>query len=159
MVKISGESDFRNGKQILKGTNEEEVRSIESILNDRKLDITLDADEKQRDLSGPIQNRFKRQGWQDEEEVTALSGPKYDLFREGVPIEIELGHKRMVYADFIKFLSDYSNTDIPAAVMVVAENSEDFGNSWHNSRKSTVKKLRAIEDNYLVPIWIIGISP
>lgn len=91
--------------------------------------------------------------------MKALNGPKYDLFREEVAVEVELGHRRMVYADFIKFLSDYSAKDISAGVMVVAEDPEEFGNSWHNSRKSTINKLRAIEENYLVPIWIIGISP
>lgn len=54
-----------------------------------------------------------------------------ELAQHNVPIEVELGHRRMVYADFFKFLADYSELHIPAGVMIVAENADDFAGVHH----------------------------
>ena len=81
------------------------------------------------------------------------------MVKENVPIEIEIGHQRLVYADFFKFLIDYSNGHIPAGIIVATENPESFGHIWHNSRESTARKIEAIQKSLLVPILVIGIEP
>lgn len=160
MVEILGETSFRSGREIIKQAKPEEYGTIVRLLEGGVFDIDTESPESgQRDISGQVTERFEAEGWKTEVKVRNMDGPKYDLFRNDVPIEVELGHKRMVYADFFKFLADYSERSIPAGVMIVTENSEDFGKNWHNSRESTLNKLSAIEDNYFVPLWIIGISP
>jgi hypothetical protein len=160
MVDIVDETSFRSGREIIKQSRPEEYGTITRLLTGNKFDIdTQSPEEGQRDISGQVTEQFESNGWKTEVRVKNMSGPKYDLYRNDVPIEVELGHKRMVYADFFKFLADYSERNIPAGVMIVTENAEDFGRSWHNSRNSTLQKLSAIEDNYFVPLWIIGIEP
>lgn len=160
MVDIVGETSFRNGREIIKQAKPEGYGTITRLLDGGVFSIDIESPEEgQRSISSQVTKRFEQEGWETEVGVRNMDGPKYDLYRNEVPIEVELGHKRMVYADFFKFLADYSERSIPAGVMVVTENSEDFGKSWHNSRDSTLSKLSAIEDNYFVPLWIIGISP
>lgn len=160
MVEILGETNFRNGREIIKQVKPEEYGTITRLLRGDMFKIDTESpDEGQRKISDQVTSQFKAEGWRTEVRVTNMDGPKYDLYRNDVPIEVELGHKRMVYADFFKFLADYSERSIPAGVMIVTENSEDFGKKWHNSRESTLSKLSAIEDNYFVPLWIIGIAP
>lgn len=160
MVEIQGETSYRGGREIIKQSKPEEYGTLTRILNGNQFTIDIEAPDKgQRDISGQVQREFVNEGWETEVSVKNMDGPKYDLFRNDVPIEVELGHRRMVYADFFKFLADYSERDIPAGVMIVTENADEFGKSWHNSRASTLNKLSAVEDNYFVPLWIIGISP
>lgn len=160
MVEILGETSYRGGREIIKQSKPEEYGTLQRILNGNKFSINTESPESgQRDISGQVQREFITEGWKSEVQVQNMDGPKYDLYRNEVPIEVELGHRRMVYADFFKFLADYSERDIRAGVMIVTENAEDFGKSWHNTRNSTLNKLRAVEDNYFVPLWIIGISP
>lgn len=160
MVDIVGQTSFRNGREIIKQAKPEEYGTITRLLDGGVFSIDIESPEEgQRSISSQVTERFEQGGWETEVGVRNMEGPKYDLYRNEVPIEVELGHKRMVYADFFKFLADYSERSIPAGVMVVTENSEDFGKSWHNSRDSTLSKLTAIEDNYFVPLWIIGIKP
>ena len=84
---------------------------------------------------------------------------RYDLLKSDVPIEIEIGHERLVYAVFFKFLADYSQRKIPAGVMVVTQNPKDFGHNWHNSLESTRRKIEAISSALLVPILVLGLQP
>lgn len=160
MVEIEGETSYRGGREIIKQSRPEEYGTLTRLLDENVFDIDVEIpDEGQRDISGQVQEQFISEGWESEREVANMDGTRYDLYRNEVPIEVELGHKRMVYADFFKFLADYSERDIVAGVMIVTETSEEFGKTWHNSRDSTVNKLTSVEDNYFVPLWIIGISP
>lgn len=160
MVEILGETSYRGGREIIKQSKPEEYGILTRLLNGNQFSINTESpDEGQRDISGQVQRQFVNEGWESEIQVKNMDGPKYDLYKNNVPIEVELGHRRMVYADFFKFLADYSERDIPAGVMITTESAEDFGKSWHNSRGSTLNKLRAVEDNYFVPLWLIGISP
>lgn len=160
MVEILGETSYRGGREIIKQSKPEEYGTLTRILQGGIFSIdTEPPDDGQRDISGQVQRQFVEEGWKSEVKVQNMDGPKYDLYRNKVPIEVELGHRRMVYADFFKFLADYSERDIQAGVMIVTENADDFGKSWHNSRSSTLNKLEAVEDNYFVPLWIIGICP
>jgi hypothetical protein len=160
MVTIVEETSYRSGLEIVKQTKPEEFGTIRRLLNGGKFDLSLEVPEDgQRDISGQVAEQFELEGWDSEVVVENMDGPKYDLFRNDVPIEIELGHRRMVYADFFKFLADYSQGSIPAGVMIVTEDADDFGKSWHNTRESTLNKLSAIEDNYFGPLWISGIAP
>jgi len=160
VVEIEGETSYRGGREIIKQSRPEEYGTLTRLLDENVFDIDVEIpDEGQRDISGQVQEQFISEGWESEREVANMDGTRYDLYRNEVPIEVELGHKRMVYADFFKFLADYSERDIVAGVMIVTETSEEFGKTWHNSRDSTVNKLTSVEDNYFVPLWIIGISP
>ncbi len=81
------------------------------------------------------------------------------MLKSNVPMEIEVGHQRLVYADFFKFLADYSQNRIPAGLMIVTGTPERYGHSWHNSLASTRRKLEAISSVFLVPILIIAVDP
>ena len=89
----------------------------------------------------------------------SLPDLRYDLLKGDVPVEIEIGHERLVYAVFFKFLADYSKNKIPAGIMFVAETPEDFGHDWHNSRENTRRKIEAISETLLVPMLVLGVGP
>lgn len=160
MADILNETSYRGGREIIKQSKPEEYGVIKRLLDGGSFSIDIESPEEgQRSISSQVAEQFAAEGWETEVTVDNMGRTKYDLYRNEVPIEIELGHRRMVYADFFKFLADYSERNILAGVMVTAENAEDFGKSWHNTRGSTLQKLEAVEDNYFVPLWIIGIAP
>lgn len=84
---------------------------------------------------------------------------QYDLVKDRVPIEIEIGHERLVFPDFFEFMADYSNGHIDAAVMVVTGNPLAFGHNWHCSLKSTQRKIASVRAVYLVPTLVIAVDP
>jgi hypothetical protein len=152
--------DYRNALNILKGHKPYITDEIFTILNDPSNSLTLTIKEgSERKISSQIQKFFEDKGWLKEQATFSIPKLKYDLLKENVPIEIEIGHERLVYAVFFKFLSDYSNDKIPAGVMIVVDNPLDFGHSWHNSLESTKRKIQAIEKFLLVPILVISIKP
>jgi hypothetical protein len=159
-VRILGEHDYRNAKGILQSSRGEVLAEIYHLLNDTQLHLRLGAAEgKQQDLSRQLQRYFAGHGWKVEEPLFTLPDLRYDLVKDDVPIEIEIGHERLVYAVFFKFMADYSKQRIPAGVMIVTENPRDFGHTWHNSRENTNRKIEAISTALLVPILVIGIQP
>ena len=66
---------------------------------------------------------------------------------------------RLVYADFFEYLADYSKGFVKAEIMIVCGDPSKFGHTWHNSIKSTQKKIGAIKESFLVPVLVIGIEP
>ena len=160
-MKVVREFNYRNAKEIIEKIDPVILKDIYSILDNPKNQIKLEiGNNKQRELSKPIQNLFlKLKGWKDEHSVFTIADLKYDLVKSSIPVEIEIGHERLVYADFFKFLADFSNSYIPAAIMVVTNDSKKFGHSWHNSLDKTKKKIESISKVYLVPILVIGIDP
>ena len=152
--------DYRHAHSILQSEKENILNEVFSILNNEFNCLALDTGERtQRNLSRQIKEFFIQAGWQDEASHFSVSDLRYDLVKDNVPIEIEIGHQRLVYADFFKFLIDYSNEHIPAGIIVATENPESFGHTWHNSRESTTRKIEAIKRLLLVPILVIGIEP
>jgi hypothetical protein len=157
-MRIIGESDYRNAVAILKARSPGLLEEIREILNNpEKLDLRARGG--QRALSSQIQSYFVQRGWQKEARHLSIGDLRYDLMKSGVPIEVEISHERLLYADFFKFLIDYSNDKIPACVVIATENSQDFGHTWHNSRHKTMRKIEAISKFFLVPVLVIGISP
>lgn len=156
------EFNYRNAKEILKQTNPELLEEIYSILNseNNKLDLEEKEDKKLRDTSKQIKKPFLELGWKEEQSCKAIPEMKYDLVKdENFPLEIEVGHMRLVYADFFEYLADYSKGNIKAAIMVVCNNPTKFGHTWHNSIKSTKNKIESIKETFLVPVLVIGIDP
>ena len=160
-MEIIEEFDYRNAKGILSALRPNIKEEIYAILSDKNnlLNLKLGENETERQLSSPIQAWFKAKGWTIEKPVFTMNDLRYDLEKDTIPIEIELGHERLVYADFFKFMSDYSKDRIPLGIMIVAGTSQLFGHTWHNSVSKTKKKILAIKENFLVPIWVIGIKP
>lgn len=159
-MRVIDKYDYRHAYSILKSEKENILNEILSVLNDEDNSLTLGTRGRhQQDLSRQIKEFFIRAGWQDEAPHFSVPDLRYDLVKENVPIEIEIGHKRLVYADFFKFLIDYSNEHIPAGVMIVTETPESFGHTWHNSRENTSRKIETMKNSLLVPILVIGIEP
>lgn len=130
------------------------------LLNAAELRLRLGVGQgKLQNLSRQIQLHFQARGWEIEKPLFTLPELRYDAVKEDVPVEIEIGHERLVYAVFFKFLADFSRQKIPAGVMVVSENPKDFGHTWHNSRENTRRKIEAISGALLVPILVLGIQP
>lgn len=159
-MRISDSFDYRNARAILEHEYPILVSEIDNTLKDpnRHLIVGASTPSGQQDLSRQIQSFFPS-GWQAEQPTFSLPDLRYDLLKVKVPIEIEVSHQRLVYADFFKFLVDYSNREIPAGVMVTASDPNLFGHDWHNSCKSTRAKIEAVSKNLLVPILVLGIEP
>lgn len=152
--------DYRNARSILESVDHEDIQQLMSILSDSTIKLRLGAQPgKQQDISRQLQDVLARHGWETEKPLYTLPDLRYDLVKGEVPVEIEIGHERLVYAVFFKFLSDYSARKIPAGVMVVTAVPKEFGHTWHNSVASTKRKIEAIQSYLLVPILVIGILP
>jgi len=158
-MKIVDEFNYRHAREILERKKPELLKEIISILNNPNNKIDLTMSDKQRKLSSPVQNWFVSKGWKKEQDTFSIPGLKYDLLKGNIPIEIELGHERLVYADFFEFMADYSKQHIPLGIMVVTGNPEEFGHKWHNSLESTRRKILAIEETFLVPVFVIAVDP
>ncbi len=155
-----GEYDYRNAKGILQSSRGGLLSEIIALLNDDQFHLRLGVTHgKLQDLSRQVQRHFEAHGWGLEKPLFTLPDLRYDMLKGDVPIEVEIGHERLVYAVFFKFLADYSRGKIPAGVMMVAENPKDFGHTWHNSRENTKRKIEAISSALLVPILVLGIQP
>lgn len=159
-MRIIDKFDYRNATAILEAQAPELLDKVTSILSNPGNSLDLSSHGRgQRNVSRQIQRFFEENGW--EREVSHFTFPdlKYDLMKNDIPIEIEIGHERLIYAVFFKFLIDFSNGHIPAGIIIATENPEDFGHTWHNSRLKTRRKIEALKTFLLVPILVIGISP
>ena len=158
-MRIIEEYNFRNAIAILDTSYPGTLEEIREILTSRDNNLDLTIRGRQRDLSAQVQSWFDVRGWELERPCFTIPEMRYDLFRNGIPIEIELGHQRLVFPDFFKFLADYSQLKIPAAVMVVTSNPNEFGHNWHCSIESTKRKIEAIQQVFLVPLLVLAINP
>jgi restriction endonuclease BglII len=159
-MKLFGEFDYRNAKAILGVTAPQELAEIYDIL--QHTDSTLDlatGSAAQRQLSTQLKGWFVARGWTAEHPAFSVPGMHYDLFKNGIPIEIEIGHERLVFPDFFEFLADYSNEHITAAVMIVTGTPRLFGHTWHCSLRSTQRKIESVKGVYLVPTLVIAVDP
>ncbi len=163
-MKVVGEFNYRHAKELLLALQPALYDEIIELLSseDNKLNLgAASSDNTQRQLSTQIQKWFEHRGYTKEKHCFSQSVKdlKYDLVKDNIPIEIEIGHERLVYADFFKFLTDYTNEAIPLGVMIVAAEPKKFGHIWHNSLDSTKKKILAIGSTYLVPVLVIAVNP
>jgi hypothetical protein len=161
-MKAISEFNYRNAKEIIQQSNPKLLNEIYKILNDEENKLSLESREgkKQRDTSKQIKQFFLLEGWKEEQKCKAIPEMKYDLLKdENFPIEIEVGHMRLVYADFFEYLADYSKGFIKAAIMIVCNDPVKFGFKWQNSIKSTKNKIEKIKETFLVPVLVIGIEP
>ena|SRR2546425_2672323 len=160
VVRLLEEYDYRNARGILESRREEILAEILRLLRDETYRLKLGASAgKLQNLSHQLQTYFGSFGWTLEAPLFTLPELRYDLLKQDVPIEIEIGHERLVYAVFFKFLADYSHHKIPAGVMIVTGNPKEFGHSWHNSLESTRRKIDAMASALLVPILVLAIQP
>ena len=159
-MRLTDSYDYRNARGILRTVDKQSLDELTSTLNDPSIKLHLGAPEgKQQNLSRQVQEVFRKKGWALEKPLFSLPDLRYDLYKGQIPVEIEIGHERLVYAVFFKFLADYSARKIPAGVMVVTSNPKDFGHTWHNSVASTKRKMESIQSYLLVPMLILGIAP
>jgi len=148
-MKIVSEFNYRNAKEIIQKTNPELFEEIQDILNKElnQLNLKLPDGKMQRDTSRQIQEFFVQKSWKKEVQCRAIPEMKYDLVKdENFPIEIEVGHMRLVYADFFEYLADYSKEFIKAGIMIVCADPLKFGHKWQNSIKSTKIKLKRLKN-------------
>jgi len=158
-VRIVEEFNYRNAEAVINAVDPGLLSRVRGVLTASTSTINLAVAGSQRALSSQVQQWFRAVGWHHEVPSVAVPGMRYDLYDGRVPIEIELGHERLVYPDFFEFLADYSAGHIPAGVMIVTQSPRAFGHSWHCSLASTRRKILAIANVYLVPTLIIGIDP
>ena len=161
-MKIVSEFNYRNAKEIIQQLNPSLLNEIYYILNNdtNKLDLSEKEENKLRDVSKQIKLFFLEKNWKEEQSCKAILDMRYDLIKDNnFPIEIEVGHMRLVYADFFEFLADYSKDNIKAAIMIVCNDPLKFRHTWHNSMKSTKNKIENIKETFLVPLLVIGIDP
>ncbi len=116
-MKIVGEFNYRNAKEILERAYPEILKEIYAILENRDNSIDLSESGAQRKLSKQVQEWFIKKGWKKEHSAFSIRELKYDLLKGSIPIEIEIGHERLVYADFFEFTADYSKGYIPLGII------------------------------------------
>ena len=159
-MKVVEVFDYRNAKSILESVDKTTLSELESVANDPAMTLRLGrGSKKQQDLSRQLQEMFVQRSWKKEVSLFTIPELRYDLFKGKIPVEIEIGHERLVYAVFFKFLADYSARKIEAGVLIATSNPRDFGHSWHNSVASTRRKIESIERYLLVPILVLGLKP
>ncbi len=158
-MRIVGEFNYRNAKEILEKKTPKILNEIFEILNNPNNKIDLMTIKPQRNLSTQVQSWFEVKKWEKEKSSFSIKGLKYDLVKEDVVIEIELGHQRLVYADFFEFMADYSKNYISLGIMIVTGDPNKFGHTWHNSLDSTKRKILAIKETFLVPVLVIAVDP
>ena len=158
-MRITGERDYRNAKAVLKSASPGTLEEIISILTEPGRHLDLSKKGRQRTLSKQVQSWFVDRGWQKEARSFSIPEMRYDLLKEHIPVEIELGHERLVFPDFFEFLADFSKSEIPCAVMVVTGEPQLFGHDWHCSLKSTSRKIDAIREVFLVPVLVLAVDP
>ena len=125
-MQVAEEFDYRNAKSILECVDHVTFDEFTATLNDDSLRLRLGAPAgRQQDLSKQLQKIFEDRGWEKEKSLFSLPELRYDLFKGHIPVEIEIGHERLVYADFFKFLADYSAMKIPAGIIVAAASPRD----------------------------------
>jgi hypothetical protein len=156
---IFDEYDYRNAKAVLHHLVPDILDEIYGILTDPENQIDLTSKGAQRNLSKQVQKWFVNCGWRSEVPSFAIPDMRYDLIKANIPIEIELGHQRLVFPDFFEFLADFSKGHIPAAVMIVTGNPELFGHNWHCSLQSTKRKIEAIQEVFLVSTFVLAVNP
>lgn len=158
-MNIASTFNYRNAWEIIQARHIDEYQDIQNILNDDRFHLEENASGN-NNFSRQIQSRFQdlNNNWDLEFPCYSANELAYDLHKNGLPIEVEIGHQRLVYADFFKFLSDYSNGRIHAAIMIVTDNPMDFGHNWHCSVASTKRKIESMSHVYLVPTLLIGIN-
>lgn len=152
---------YRNALEILEKKYPYILPEIFDILFDKKNSIDLSNTESQRKLSSQVQGWFVQKGWKKEQPCFSkpLRNLKYDLSKDNIVMEIELGHQRLIYADLFKFMADYSNTFIDLGIFIVAGEPDRFGHKWHNTLESTRRKILAVQEVFLVPIFILAVNP
>ncbi len=158
-MRIVEKFNYRNAEEILETRHPEVLEEIFDVLEDPDNKIDLETKGLQRNLSAQVQDWFLKKGWTKEKSCFSIPGLKYDLVKEDVVVEIELGHQRLVYADFFEFMADYSKGLIPLGIMIVAGDPNEFGHTWHNSLNSTKRKILAIQETFLVPVLVVAINP
>lgn len=158
-MRITGELDYRNAKAILEGTSPGVLAEIIEILTAPDHMLDFEKKGKQRNLSRQVQGWFAERGWQKEAPSFSIPDMRYDLLKGRIPVEIELGHQRLVFPDFFELLADFSKGEIPCAVMVVTGDPHLFGHDWHCSLDSTTRKIDAIREVFLVPLLVLAVDP
>jgi len=158
-MKVVSEFNYRNAKEILERKFPHILQEIYETLDDPDNKIDLTRTGSQRRLSAQVQDWFTRKGWRKEQTAFSIGDLRYDLLKDNIPIEIEIGHQRLVYADFFEFMADYSKEHIPLGVMIVTADPDKFGHKWHNSLESTKRKILAIKESFLVPILVVAVDP
>ena len=158
-MRVAEEFNYGGAKEILESKFSGILKEIIGILTDPNNKINLSTSGSQRDLSIQIESWFANKGWQKEKTCFSIKEFRYDLAKDNIVIEVELGHQRLVYADFFKFMMDHYKGYIPAGIMIVTGDPNKFGHTWHNSLDSTRKKILAIKEVFHVPILVIAVNP
>jgi len=140
-MKVVSEFSYRNAREILEKKYPEILEEIHDILNDPNNQIDLETTGSQRRLSAQVQKCFTDKAWEKEKPAFSIEDLRYDLLKHNIPIEIDIGHQRLVYANFFEFMADYSKEYIPLGIMIVTGDPNKFGHTWHNSLDSTKERF------------------
>lgn len=107
-MRIARELDYRNAKAVLKANAPGILDEVVSTLTHPGSNLDFERKGKQRTLSKQVQGWFVERGWKKEAPSFTISDMRYDPLKDRIPVEIELGHQRLVFPDFFEFLADFS---------------------------------------------------
>jgi histone acetyltransferase (RNA polymerase elongator complex component) len=146
------EYDFKHATLILddmniKGEIERVLRSVTTPLG-RHIRPTP---------SKVITDAFLQHGWEPEYQVSERSGNlRFDLYKNGVAIEIQLTDPADCYNDYLKFLLAYNLERIEIGVEIVYDESVK-GNNLPKLQRAA-NDLNIFRRVISCPTWVIGLK-
>jgi len=146
------EYDFKHTKLIL---HEMEMRKeIEDVLEHANFKLGRNV---RPTPSVILRDLFIQKRWQKEYKVSERSEYlRFDLFKNGVAIEIQLTDPSDCYNDYLKFLLAYNTERIEVGIEIVYDDSIAGKNIPKLSKvKNDLDIFRRIQP---CPIWVVGLK-
>jgi hypothetical protein len=155
----------RHAESILNG-NYKLKKEIERIL--QRLELRPPVKDSRWDslsIHRQIQRAFLRHEWKTEVLVSPRTARKhrFDAFKDGVAIEIELSHRERLYRDYLRFVMAEMDGRLDVGVIIVVDKEARFEQSGNAKNgipqlEDVVDDLRTLHSAIAVPIWVIALS-
>ena len=148
------EHEFKHALAVLRAVRpdiEQEVRALLSGLN-----IPLGRGHRPTP-SEQVVARFAQAGWA--RDYAFKGGLKFDLFKDGVAIEVQLSDRRDTYNDLLKFLLAYNLEVIEVGIAIVYGDDCRGRGFEETPRLSHLRRdLELFRRVIPCPIWAIGLA-
>ncbi len=111
-----------------------------------------------------IQRAFKERGWFPEAAASPLTGARtrFDLFKEGVAIEIETSSREFLYRDYFRFMLAESQGILRVGIIILLDNSPGAPYSFAARSNcprldDVIYDLHCLSSWISVPIWAVAL--
>lgn len=133
-------------------TKNSHLQEIHEILNSVAL-----ADRRADVVNREIKEAFKSRNWSTEERVLEDAAYRYDAYKDGVAVEVELSLHAYTYRDYMKFLIGQRVKKTDVGVLVIRHESIQMDVAQATFARAT-SDLRIFSPILTVPILVIGLT-